>query len=359
MLKVLALSLYGPLAASHRVRLSQFKVGLEAKGISLEIDSLLDNTYVAHKFSGRTPPLWRLFFAYLKRLKLLLNAKHFDLLIVYGELFPFFPWWLENLFLKNRFIYDCDDAFYLKYRTGRSMWLAPLLGAKFDRMMASAVAVTVGNNALARYAASFNDNVALLFSVVDTSHYRPLISKVPVLPTIPFTVGWIGSPSTAPYLQMLVEPLQQLALDRPVRLMVVGGSAPRFSGVEVVEEPWSLENEVSLIRQFDVGVMPLPNTNWTRGKCAYKLIQCMSCGIPVVASPVGANVDLVLPGCGLLAETSSQWLFAFRQLACDFDLRKRLGAAGRKRVDQYYSLQSALQVLVDVIYQSANTTISG
>ena len=80
-----------------------------------------------------------------------------------------------------------------------------------------------------------------------------------------------------------------------MRLLVVGGPAPSIAGVEVIEQPWSLEQEVPLIQQFDVGVMPLPDTPWTRGKCAYKLIQCMACGVPVVASPVGANVEAVSP----------------------------------------------------------------
>ena len=133
----------------------------------------------------------------------------------------------------------------------------------------------------------------------------------------PFTVGWIGSPSTVPFLQLLVEPLQELALERPVRLLVVGGTAPEVSGVEVIEEPWSLEKEVSLILQFDVGVMPLPDSSWARGKCAYKLIQCMACAVPVIASPVGANVDVVSSSCGFLASSPPEWLSACRQLAAN------------------------------------------
>ena len=353
MLKVLALSLYGPLAASHRVRLSQYKVGLAAEGISLEINCLLDNSYLACKFGGRTPPLWRLFLSYANRLKLLLNAKRFDLLIVYGELFPFFPWWLENPFLRNRFIYDYDDAFYLKYRSGPLRWLLPLLGAKCEGMMAVAVAVTAGNAELAAYARRFNSNVYLLPSVVDTDRYLPAASQSSDLPDSSFTVGWIGSPSTAPYLQQLVEPLQQLALERPVCLLVVGGQAPAIAGVEVIEQAWNLEQEVALIQQFDVGVMPLPDSRWARGKCAYKLIQCMACAIPVIASPVGANVDAVQASCGLLAGSAAEWLAAFRQLAANPDLRKRSGAAGRQWVEQRYSLRSALPVLTAVIRRAA------
>jgi len=99
--------------------------------------------------------------------------------------------------------------------------------------------------------------------------------------------------------------------------------------------------------------MPLPDTAWTRGKCAFKLIQCMACGVPVVASPVGANVDAVPPGCGLLADSSQQWLAAFRQLVGDSELRLHLGVAARSWVKKHYSLHSALPVLTGVIKRFA------
>jgi glycosyltransferase involved in cell wall biosynthesis len=352
-LRVLGLSLYGPQAASHRVRLSQFQPGLAAAGIDLQIQSLLDNAYLQSRFSGDRPSLRGLLAAYGGRLQALRQADRFDLAIVYAELLPFLPGWLERQLLHIPFIYDCDDAFFLKYCSGRLRALQPLLGAKADRLMAAAVAVTAGNTGLAAHARCFNSNVTVLPSVVDTDQFRPTAPPSAEHSRGPFTVGWIGSPSTAPYLQLLVKPLQQLGRERPVRLLVVGGPAPAIAGVEVVEQSWSLEHEVPLIQQFDVGVMPMPDTPWTRGKCAYKLIQCMACGIPVVASRVGANVEAVPPECGLLAESPEQWLAAFRQLAADPALRARLGVAGRRWVEERYSLRSALPVLEGVIQRAA------
>ena len=349
MIRVLGLSLYGPQAASHRVRLSQFQPGLAAAGIGLQIQSLLDNAYLQRSFSGRRPSLQGLLAAYGRRLQALRQADRFDLAIVHCELLPFLPGWLERRLLKIPFIYDCDDAFFLKYRTGRLGGLQPLLGAKADRMMAAAVAVTAGNAGLAAYARRFNSNVIVLPSVVDTDQLVPAQQRRAPRLTAPFTVGWIGSPSTAPYLQLLIAPLQQLAQERSVRLLVVGGPGPAIPGVDVIQLPWSLDQEVHLIQQFDVGVMPLPDSDWARGKCAYKLIQCMACGIPVVASRVGANVEAVSPECGLLAESPAEWLAAFRRLAADAELRQRIGAAGRHWVEQRYSLRSALPVLTGVI----------
>jgi len=351
-IRVLGLSLYGPQAASHRVRLSQFKPGLAAAGIELQIQSLLDDAYLQRRFSGGRPSLRGLLAAYGRRIQALHQADRFDLAIVYGDLLPFLPGWLERQLLQVPFIYDCDDAFFLKYRTGRLSLLQPLLGAKADHLMTAAVAVTAGNAGLATYARRFNSTVALLPSVVDTDHFLPAVSPPVEDSGKPFTVGWIGSPSTAPYLQLLVEPLQQLAHERPLRLLVVGCSAPMIAGVEVIQQPWSLEQEVPLIQQFDVGVMPLPDTAWTRGKCAYKLIQCMACSIPVVASRVGANVEAVPPECGVLVDSSDQWLAAFRSLAADPELREGMANAARRWVEQRYSVRSAVHVLTGVIQRS-------
>ena len=358
MIRVLALSLYGPQAASHRVRLSQFKPGLKAAGIDLQIQSLLDDTYLQRSFAGRRPSLRGLLSAYGRRIQALCHVDGFDLAVVHCELLPLLPGWLERQFLKVPFIFDCDDAFYLKYRQGRLRWLQPLLGSKCDRMMAAAVAVTAGNAGLANYAHQFNSNVTLLPSVVDINQMPPPSELGRQHKNKPFTVGWIGSPSTAPYLQQLATPLQHLARERPVRLLVAGGAASAIPGVEVIEKNWVLEEELSLIQQFDVGVMPLPDTPWARGKCAYKLIKCMACCLPVIASPVGANVDAVPSGCGFLANSADQWLSAFRKLAADPELRHRMGFSGRQWVEQRYSLRFALPVLTSVIKSAAATATS-
>lgn len=352
-MRVLGLSLYGPLAASHRVRLSQFQSGLIRNGIHLEINSFLDDAYLRRRFAGKKSSLLPFIAAYIKFFAGLSQSRRFNLAIIYAELLPFFPGWLERKLLTIPFIYDFDDAFYLKYRSGRLRWLRILLGYKFERTMAAAVAVTAGSAELAAYARRFNRNVYLLPSVVDTEHLRPSSAEISQHLPQTFTVGWIGSPSTAPFLQQLVEPLRLFGRATPVRLLVVGGAAPVIPGVEVIEHPWSLDQELPLIQQFDVGVMPLPDTPWTRGKCAYKLIQCMACGIPVIASPVGANVDAVPATCGILASSDEQWLAAFRLLAADATMRQSMGAAGRKWVEQRYSVQSVLPTLTGVISSAA------
>ena len=348
MTRVLGLSLYGPQAASHRIRLSQFTSGLASNGIHLEIQSLLGDDYLKQRFSGKRVFPIGLLKAYWDRICVLLQSQSYDLAIVHCELLAFMPSFLELALLKIPFIYDYDDAFYLKYRQPQTRLFCSVLGNKTDRILSAARAVTAGNSVLAAYAQPFNSDVTLLPSVVDTDHIQPR-SRLVDRHDQPFTVGWIGSPSTAVYLQQLIEPLREFACQRPVRLAVVGGPAPDIPGVDIVEYAWSLDTEDSLIQQFDVGVMPLPDTPWARGKCAFKLIKCMASAIPVIASPVGANSDVLPSSCGLLASSSDQWLTALRELDADPQLRYTMGCAGRARVEQHYSVRSVLPTLIDVI----------
>jgi len=341
-IKVIAFSLYGSLAASHRIRLSQFTEGLYEAEISLEINSLLDNHYLKSSFSGKFPSLYSLLASYIRRFFLLLKLGEYDLVIVYAELFPYAPAWMERILLTEPYIYDFDDAFYLKYKWCPVNFLVPFLGRKIDKLISNARSVNAGNRRLASYAKAFNSSVSLMPSVVDTYKFKPSEVKPASNPQRLVTIGWIGSPSTAPYLEIIVEALEHLALELPIRLLVVGGIAPVLRGVECINLEWSEQSEVAYIQAFDIGVMPLPNTPWAAGKCAFKLIQYMSCGVPVVASSIGANIDVVTPECGFLAETTEQWYNALRLLAESSDLRHIMGSNSRSWILQKYSLNVVL-----------------
>ncbi|MGV0953518.1 MAG: glycosyltransferase family 4 protein [Fluviibacter sp.] len=343
---MLGLALYGPQAASHRVRLAQYVQGLAEIGIELKIHSLLDDAYVRSRFEGRALPLASILSSAWRRFRLLMRNQSFDAAIVHCELFPLFPGWLERALLKIPYVYDFDDAFFLRYRTGRLAGLRHLLGDKFDTVIRSAAVVTAGNQFLREYASGLNVNVVQLPSVVDTSAYRPMTKS---FCSNQFTIGWVGSPSTAVYLDQMVVPLATLAAEAPIRFVVIGGKAPSIPGVEILELPWIADNEVELINEFDVGVMPLPNDEWAKGKCAFKLIQYMACGVPVVASRVGANADVVSDECGFLADDEDCWTTALRLLRDRPDLRVQMGAAARQRAVAEYSIERNLPVLADVI----------
>ena len=344
-MKVCGLTLYGGQAASTRYRLGQYGPGLRTDGIELHIKPLLGDEYLRCAFAGETYGIKKLIIDYMSRLASLMKQKRYDLVIVQAELFPLLPGGIESRLLRVPYIYDFDDAFFLKYRQDRFRRISFLLKDKFAPVLSHAAAVLAGNHYLADYAKQLNSATTFLPTVVDTDRYVPLASKLDDM----FTVGWIGSPSTSVYLSALALPLAQLGREGPVRFVVVGGHCEAIDGVEVVNLPWEEATEVRLINTFDVGVMPLFDDEWARGKCALKLIQYMACGVPVIASPVGANLEVVNDSCGLLARDSDAWLGALRRLRDDRALRRDMGVAGRQRIEQYYSLGTALPVMGNVI----------
>lgn len=345
-IRVIALPLYGSTAASTRYRLEQYTEGLKSYGIELKIAPLLGNEYIRRSFQGKRYSFFDYVSDYLRRLRfLLLGCDGYDVAIVYGELFPLLPGFIESRLVRIPYLYDFDDAFFIKYRLKRFRFVSFFLKNKFDVIFARAAHILAGNNYLATQARSINLKTTMLPTVLDLDRYHCR----PVKAALMFTVGWIGSPSTSVYLPMLHEALEIMGREGAVKFVVVGGVSADVSGVEVVNLPWSEATEVDLINTFDVGVMPLFDDEWAKGKCGFKLIQYMACGVPVVGSSVGANMDIISADCGFLATTSEDWLKAMRILRDDPTLRVRMGAYGRRIVEQGYSLQVALPVMAATI----------
>ncbi|HYG25777.1 MAG TPA: glycosyltransferase family 4 protein, partial [Caulobacteraceae bacterium] len=164
------------------------------------------------------------------------------------------------------------------------------------------------------------------------------LARYPVKHPMPgrVTVGWIGSPATAHYLAPLEPVLSELAEETGLRAVAIGATVGSL--FEVV--PWSEDGEVEALADLDIGVMPLADSPWERGKCGYKLIQYMAMGLPVVASPVGVNTTIVRHGeNGFLAANDDEWRTHLRALASDPQLRETMGRAGRRMVEETYSLQ--------------------
>ena len=354
MIKVLGLALYGSLAASTRYRLGQYAPGLRSMGIDLQIRHLLGDHYLRRRFSGGALPIADILKSGLTRLSDLCGQGNYDIVMLHCELIPFMPGWLERALIRKPYIYDFDDAFYLKYQVGRLAMARPLLGGKFDTVMAGAAAITAGNHLLAEYAGQKNLNTQYFPTVVDTARYSPKPNK---RDGGIFTVGWIGSPSTAFYLGALEGPLSTIGKEGEVRFIVIGGRAPCVPNVTVIELAWAENTELDLINSFDVGVMPLLDDEWARGKCAFKLIQYMACAVPVIASPVGANVEVINGACGMMASTQQEWENALRTLRDQPDKRRHMGQAGRERVISHYSLHQNLPVLANIIQTTAGTIV--
>lgn len=351
-MKLLALTKYGRLAASTRQRLMQYEPALARAGVEIGYAPLFGDDYMQALAQGKRAGIRSIAASYAGRLGTLLRRTDADVVWLHYEAFPFLPAPFERLLsrLRRPVILDFDDAIFHNYDDHPHAFARRLLGRKLETTIRAADAVTVGNAYLQDYATRFNPRVQVLPTVVDTSLYRPAAHR----PAGPLVVGWIGSPSTWRYVEpVLPGILQQVAAAGAVfRAVGAGPGAARWAGVESID--WSEDSEIAAVQSMDIGIMPLPDEQWARGKCGYKLIQYMACGLPVVASPVGVNTRIVRPGVnGFLVEDAAGWAMALGELLASPALRDRLGQAGRVIAEQEYSLAAFAPPLVALVTSMA------
>ena len=356
---MLLLTRYDRLGASSRLRSLQYIPFLEARGVEVHGSPLLGNDYVRRLHSGAGKPWRGIAAAYASRLWRLLSVRGFDLVWFEKELFPKLPAWAEGILHLAGVptIVDYDDAVFHLYDHSPNGAVRRLLGGKIDAVMRSATIVIAGNDYLARRALLAGAlRVEHLPTVVDLERYPPAYRAWGHIRSReePFTIGWIGSPATSRHLALVEAPLRELSREKTTRVVVVGAGPLQLAGVRLVLRPWAEATEVEEISASDVGIMPLPDSPFERGKCGYKLIQFMACGLPVVASPVGANREIVDHGAtGFLAGNETEWVAALEALRDSPELRARLGAAGRRKVEKRYSLQITAPRLHDLLCQAA------
>lgn len=340
-MKVLLLTRYDRLGASSRMRMLQYLPWLTAAGMDVTVSPLFPDAYVQGLQQGQRN-LWQMLGAYWRRLRTLLGSGNFDLLWIEKECLPWLPAWVEQVLLPARipYVLDYDDAVFHYYDEHRSAVVKQLLGNKHPALMRNAALVVAGNAYLASFARSAGaPRVEVLPTAVDLTRYDSIDVKVSATPQLPPCVGWIGQRITADFLRPLAPLFERLTASGQGRFAAIGIDTQAL-GLPMTSIPWTESSEVTSIQSFDVGIMPLVDGPFERGKCGYKLIQYMACGLPVVASPVGVNAQIVEHGVnGFLASTPQEWEDALTTLLNDSALRQRMGQAGRRKVEQHYSLQ--------------------
>jgi glycosyltransferase involved in cell wall biosynthesis len=277
--------------------------------------------------------LWAMRRRYIEAVR----ASRFDLVYVFREdalLGPALP--VRLLMARGvPFVYDFDDAVWIRYRSptnpGFSRLRWPSKTATYCR---NARLVLAGNRQLQQYAEAVGGRATVVPTTIDTMRY-----KVPHRPANrPLVIGWTGSYSTEPYLETIRPALEHLAKRHPYRLVVVGGGMFRLEGASVEHRPWRAEREVQDLEDVDIGLMPLPDTPWERGKCGLKALQYMALGVPPVVSPVGVNSEVVVHGrTGFLATSTEDWVEHLSALLSNDALRRRIGLAARAIVEREYS----------------------
>lgn len=353
-MNILLFSRYAQLGASSRLRFYQYLPYLKDLGINVTVAPLLGDDYIRGLYSNNVS-IFLVLKAYINRLRLMRKAGQFDAIWVEKEMLPWVPSWIElGLFSSNvPLVVDYDDAVFHRYDQHKLSVVRNLLGQKIDHVMKRANLVIVGNEYLATRARDAGAcRVEILPTVVDITRYasEEFVNN-PIL-----TIGWIGSPSTAKFLHQVAPALREVSAIRNIQVMAIGANAEQVSDLPIVALPWTEATEVKNIQHFDIGIMPLPDAPFERGKCGYKLIQYMACGKPVIASPVGVNCKIVDVGVdGFLATTQSDWFAALIKLVDNSGLRKKMGAAGRQKVETEYSLQVTAGRLADLLKSNFNS----
>lgn len=278
----------------------------------------------------------------------------FDVMFVHLECFPFLPAAFEHSLLPKSIpcVYDYDDAWFHRYDQHPNRAVRILLGHKIGRLIEQASGVIAGSGYVANYASQFNGNVHIIPTSIDLARYPA--APPPLRSDTPFTIGWIGSPSTTVFLKEVAEPLAEFLSTHRARVVLIGPSPASLSIPNLTCLPWTEGTEVEEMSRFDVGIMPLTDTPFTRGKCAFKLIQYMGCWKPVIASPVGENVKVVKDGVnGFLANSPSEWIAALHHLYADVTLRQVMGKAGRAKIEREYSLHVTAPRVTEILRLAA------
>ena len=342
--RLLALSPVPAEGAGCRYRVMQYIPALERAGFSVTVApffdaAFFDLVYHPRRYAQKFVSLAR---QTIKRLRLMAARYHYDAFFVYREAYPIGPPLFETLLTMatgRPLVYDFDDAIFLS-NTSEANWI--ISAFKHPQKVASIIErsalVLAGNEYLAGYARAYNSNVAVLPTCVDTTVFVPRPSQPPAAADP--AIGWIGTPTTTRYLKSLASPLRRLACEDRFVLRVSGTLEPfHLDGVTTVNEPWRMDREVELFNQCDIGVYPLTDDEWAKGKCGFKAIQFMACGVPVVAAAVGVNREIIRDGVnGFLASNDEEWTAKLKRLIADVDLRRRMGAAGRQTIEERYSL---------------------
>ena len=357
-MKVLLLSRYGYLGASSRYRSYQYLPFLRQQGFEIKVAPLLDDNYIQKLYSGQRSSLFRIAFAYLKRISNLMSCRNYDLIWIEKEAFPWIIGSIEAMLLQSNipYIVDYDDATFHRYDQHNSPLVRRLLGRKIDRIMSNAALVIVGNDYLAERASSAGANrIEILPTVVDLARYP--ITPYPKNST--FVIGWIGSPLRASaYFKAIQPALKEICKDGSARVVAIGAGKMELEEVPLEIRPWSEATEVSDMQQFNVGIMPLTDTPFEKGKCGLKLIQYMACARPAIGSPVGVNQKIIDSGInGFVANSTEEWFTALQKLKNEPEVAQQMGVAGRSIVEEKYSLKIAVPKLVELLLQSAKRSV--
>jgi glycosyltransferase involved in cell wall biosynthesis len=380
-MKILFLVPYPSEGASNRFRIEQYLPLLRQNGISYTVRPFISPGFYRILYHRAYFARKICFFIWcsLARCADVIRALRYDLVFIHRESYPLGPPFIERFlrFFKKRIIFDFDDAIFLPATSGSNIFMDRFKRyGKVPEVIALSDHIIAGNRYLAEFALKYNENVTIIPTPVDTDTYVPKTAPHEDSPgevlrgpagggkdrrlktehRTPNTenrviIGWIGSKTTSLFLEPMREVFKALTEKYPnVRIHVVGGEFDAQGIKRILNLPWSLDNEPAVLQGFDIGIMPMPDTKWTRGKCAFKAILYMSVGIPCVSSPVGMNREVITDGVnGFLASSPGEWIEKLSTLIESRALRKTMGERGREMAVEKYSVKAHAPGMMNIV----------
>jgi glycosyltransferase involved in cell wall biosynthesis len=328
---------------SQRFRFEQYLDYLKENDFECNISFLLDEKadkafYANGEYFAKAGILLK---SLWKRLHELSKVKKYDIVFVQRECFMLGTAFFEKRFAANtNLIFDFDDSIWLQnVSEGNKAFRFLKNAGKTKEIIGAAGLVIAGNQYLADYALQFNSNVVIIPTTIDTRIYYPVSKGEPET----LCIGWSGSFSTIQHFEYRIHALKRIKQNygNRVKFKVIGDASYHSSVLEIKGLPWKKDTEVKDLEEIDIGIMPLPNDEWTKGKCGLKGLQYMGMAIPTIMSPVGVNTEIINDGVnGLLAESEDEWFDKLSNLVESTELRKRIGIEGRKTVVEKYSVET-------------------
>lgn len=356
MTKVLTLTKYDTDGASSRVRFLQFISYYQENEIDncdFNVKPLLCNSYLKSLYKDESFSKFSILKSYFLRVFYVLQFWKYDVVWLEKEMLPYLPAFLEcipSLFGK-KLIVDYDDAVFHVYDSSKNYLVRRLFSNKIDKVMKTADYVVVGNNYLQSRSELCNRNTLLIPTVVDSTKYFKSSITTPSSGVV--KLGWIGTPYTQKYLLALADVFERLSKELDYELHLIGANesiCSKFKRTKVTIHTWNADTEISLLQQLDVGLMPIPDESFERGKCGYKLIQYLACGKPVIGSDVGVNRKII-ENCegGFVVSSKEEWYDGLYRLLTDKNLRDSLSKSAQDGVYSFYSVESQASRMLSLL----------
>lgn len=327
----------------QRFRFEQYLSFLESNGFECTLSYIINERddiilyNKGHYFQKALIALksWR------KRLKDLKRANEFDIIFIYREALLTASTKFEKGFAKSsaKVVFDFDDAIWLPNVSSSNKSLQKLKRpTKVNAIISLADLVFAGNNYLADYASNYNANVVVIPTTIDTNYHVPKLKENQNR----VVIGWTGTQTTLKYLEVLEPVFKQLkdVYKEKVVFQIICDEKWDSDIVEMEFIEWQKEREIAQLQEFDIGVMPLIDDDWSKGKCGFKGLQYMALAIPAILSPVGVNKEIIVDGeNGFLANSIEEWKTTLEKLINNKELRTSIGKSARKTIEENYSVE--------------------